>query len=141
MRTTSTAALDFTPVDELRGDVDGTLTFCSVPPQGEEQRWCDHFAEAIAAQSCEGFTTDSCQAALAACDANGDYGEGRDIDVDAGDPENGEDGTTTSAGNDGSSGGGCSTSRGTSSGAWSAVFALLAVAGLVRRRAYVTVRG
>lgn len=136
----STDALDFTPVEELRGDVDGTLMFCRVPPAGEEQRWCDHFAEAIAAESCEGFTTDSCEAALAACDADGGYVAGAGGGTEGGFAEGDHDDDTTSEGNDESSGGGCSTGRGASSGGWAAVLALFAVGGLVRRRAYVTVR-
>ena len=39
-----------------------------MPPQGKEDDWCAHFAEAIAKQDCEGRPTDGCEAALLACD-------------------------------------------------------------------------
>lgn len=65
---TSTEALELGTFDRAFGDAAMTLDYCVVPPQGKEDDWCAHFAEAIAKQDCEGRPTDGCEAALLACD-------------------------------------------------------------------------
>lgn len=131
----STEALGLGTVDSIYGDVATTLEACLVPPAGEEELWCAHFADAIAAQNCEDFPSDSCAAALDACDSGGEYNPGTG-GTDSGNPDYVRDelpDDTDRAGD--ADGGGCSTGRGAGGGSWPAVFGLLALAaGVMRRR-------
>lgn len=85
-------ASEVSPIDESSVEVEerSLFSYCTVPPEGYEARWCETFAENIAQGSCEGKPRVACEAAIAACPKlNADAGQNTNHDTgDAGTGDN-----------------------------------------------------